>query len=258
MAAKPCVVDKKQKFWPCSRTKLQLVHSSISLIALAACFVVLHFFDGLLTIGNALQSPVLWILALSEMIKCVVNRKMLRIVPQLKPPVELPAQNQPTVIRAQNPHYVQVVCKSIFVLGAATAFAAAVCILFGAPVLREHDKTLSLAVQLVIVSILPFVLFLGPNGTMQYLFCDYFKLASKNQTGYLDMVHYNAVFALFGAWASSAVAPLDWDRPWQAYPVPNMCGTLAGLLAGNLYAMALATHRYRVKRSNQILETKSN
>lgn len=30
--------------------------------------------------------------------------------------------------------------------------------------------------------------------------------------------------AIFGAWLGSIVIPLDWDRPWQAWPVPCVLG----------------------------------
>lgn len=38
--------------------------------------------------------------------------------------------------------------------------------------------------------------------------------------------------SVFGAWVSMAVVPLDWDRPWQAYPIPATMGSLAGHAVG--------------------------
>jgi hypothetical protein len=32
------------------------------------------------------------------------------------------------------------------------------------------------------------------------------------------------MLAIFGAWLGSIVIPLDWDRPWQAWPVPCVLG----------------------------------
>ncbi len=42
--------------------------------------------------------------------------------------------------------------------------------------------------------------------------------------------------ALGGAWLGSCAMPLDWDRWWQAWPIPNTFGALAGLLLGSLAA----------------------
>lgn len=239
----------KAKWRPCSRTKLRFVQTTISFASLAACFAYLYVFDALLQIGQLYQSLVILILFLAELMKCVVNRKILNVNSCIKAS-ELPGQNQPNTIKGPSvSKKLTVFFYSSLLLGAAVVFAAFVCILFGAPLLTDLDKTLALAVQLTTVSILPFVLFIGPSGTIQYILCDNFVLATKNQTGYLDLMHYNAVFTLFGAWASSAAAPLDWDRPWQAYPVPNMCGALVGLLVGNLYTFTLAIFASFKKRT---------
>lgn len=37
-----------------------------------------------------------------------------------------------------------------------------------------------------------------------------------------------------GAWASSVVIPLDWNRAWQKWPVPNVIGALALCLTTSL------------------------
>lgn len=37
-----------------------------------------------------------------------------------------------------------------------------------------------------------------------------------------------------GAWASSVVIPLDWNRAWQQWPIPNVVGALALCLATSI------------------------
>ena len=50
-------------------------------------------------------------------------------------------------------------------------------------------------------------------------------------------------WALLGSWVASLVVPLDWEQPWQVWPIPciygSACGTVAGLCAGALWACGL-------------------
>jgi hypothetical protein len=41
-----------------------------------------------------------------------------------------------------------------------------------------------------------------------------------------------AALSLAGSWAGACAAPLDWDEPWQAWPVASTYGSVGGLLAG--------------------------
>ncbi|KAG0216681.1 hypothetical protein BGX31_000526 [Mortierella sp. GBA43] len=46
-----------------------------------------------------------------------------------------------------------------------------------------------------------------------------------NPQTYTEAALYSqGMLAIFGAWLGSIVIPLDWDRPWQAWPVPCVLG----------------------------------
>ena len=47
---------------------------------------------------------------------------------------------------------------------------------------------------------------------------------------------YGARGALAGAWMGTAASPLDWGRPWQAWPTPQAWGAASGFLLGVLVA----------------------
>ena len=46
-----------------------------------------------------------------------------------------------------------------------------------------------------------------------------------------------AVGACLGAWVSSAAFPLDWDRPWQQFPVPVVVGAALGHCVGTTFSL---------------------
>lgn len=243
-STKSSSTDSKARIWPVSRTKLSTVHTLIAFAATLTCIFFVIDFEGLLSIGKLNQSPVVWILLAGELIKFSANKCYLQIESQLKD-VTLPGTNAISSTTSANKrqklrHIVMDYVHDLALVLLCTAIAAATCILFGAPVFKQHEETIALAILLSTLTVLPFVLYLRASGTMQYVFCDRFELTSKNQTAYLNLIHYNAVFALIGAWAASVVAPLDWDCAWQVYPVPNMCGAVAGYNIGNIYTLMTA------------------
>lgn len=242
---KSSATETKARIWSASRTKLITVHTLIAFVTILSCSAFVYEFEGLLFIGKLTQSPVVWILLAGELIKFSANKGYLRIEAQLKD-ITLPGTNTTSSTSSAGKrqqklrHIVMHYVHDIGLVLLCTALAAATCILFGAPVFKQHEETVALAMLLSSLTVLPFVLYLRASGTLQYVFCDQFELTSKNQTAYLNMIHYNAVFALIGAWAASVVAPLDWDCSWQAYPVPNMCGAVAGYAIGNVYTLMTA------------------
>ena len=64
--------------------------------------------------------------------------------------------------------------------------------------------------------------------------------------------------AFIGAWAGAATIPLDWERPWQRWPVSvvrGICaGKLAGVCAAALYIVAAEISGYDPR--GDVVETK--
>ena len=49
-------------------------------------------------------------------------------------------------------------------------------------------------------------------------------------------IHIPALGALIGAWLGVLPIPLDWDRPWQAWPIPCVVGAIVGCAVASLLA----------------------
>lgn len=122
---------------------------------------------------------------------------------------------------------------------ASTFIYAFICIILGAPALSQYEETLTLASLLTILTVLPFTCFLGTNSTVSLLFSDKFESSSPNILNnlFVEILKYNTVGVILGSWGASIAAPLDWDREWQEYPIPNILGALGGYLLGNVSAI---------------------
>ncbi|ANB12227.1 Gpi11p [Sugiyamaella lignohabitans] len=104
-------------------------------------------------------------------------------------------------------------------------------ILFGAPVTSHIPETFLCAVHISILSVQPLVFV--------------YKLDSKIWKDIVSVklplngVYGASVGTWLGAWLGAVPIPLDWDRPWQRWPVTIVAGayfgTALGTLIGALY-----------------------
>lgn len=215
-----------------TRTRLRFTHGCIGLVALLGALLVVQLQDTLHNIGHPTESPVFAILLMTELVRLALNERLLLVRAAVKY-VTLPGYNEnkgrPIPIKART-----FVLYSVLLAGVGYACLFASCILFGAPLLGAHAETATLAAVLLVVVLVPMYLYVGPLGTLQYMFCANFQLSDRTQVAYMAMLKQNALFALFGAWGSSAAIILDWDRAWQRYPIPNVCGALLGLALSNV------------------------
>ncbi|OWA54040.1 hypothetical protein BV898_18462 [Hypsibius exemplaris] len=103
-------------------------------------------------------------------------------------------------------------------------------ILFGAPITEAWGETAVLAVLLAIVSFAPFChVFVHPFNEMM-------KLLQSDKTEFWNLEKASLIpglVAAFGAWSGAIVIPLDWDRPWQKWPIPCCFGAFTGYTIAN-------------------------
>ena len=91
---------------------------------------------------------------------------------------------------------------------------------FGAPLLHSHARTLSLAMLLSTYTALPIIL---RNGEVT-----------------LDGVvaHKTTIAATLACtWISIIPIGLDWDRPWQVYPLPLLAASSIGYVMARTAAL---------------------
>lgn len=104
----------------------------------------------------------------------------------------------------------------------------------GAPFFDKQSQTASLAIMLTVLTVVPSCLTIGYEETVELLL----NISTYSGDLLSNIVKNNICFTLLGAWLGAIVIPLDWDRPWQVWPVPCYFGGLLGNVVGNMANLA--------------------
>eukprot|EP01116_Phalansterium_solitarium_P008436 TRINITY_DN22347_c0_g1_i1.p1 TRINITY_DN22347_c0_g1~~TRINITY_DN22347_c0_g1_i1.p1 ORF type:complete len:214 (+),score=5.33 TRINITY_DN22347_c0_g1_i1:65-706(+) len=115
------------------------------------------------------------------------------------------------------------------------AVCHAVAVLYGAPIFDQFAKT---ALWSGIVSSLVFVPVACQVGPSLDGFVQFLGL-SRPLSVPESLCYAPTLATIVGAWAGAIPMPLDWDRPWQAWPVSCTYGALLGQLVGLVLAAVL-------------------
>ncbi|XP_062858978.1 phosphatidylinositol-glycan biosynthesis class F protein [Trichomycterus rosablanca] len=111
-------------------------------------------------------------------------------------------------------------------------FFHTVVVLYGAPLLESALKTFSLAVLLSTLTTLRCLCILGPNVQA------WIRVFSRDgaMSVWDTSLQITTLCSIVGAWLGAFPIPLDWDRPWQVWPISCSLGATGGFLTGLLAA----------------------
>ncbi|XP_014775891.1 phosphatidylinositol-glycan biosynthesis class F protein [Octopus bimaculoides] len=109
----------------------------------------------------------------------------------------------------------------------------AVC--FGAPLFTHTSETFHFAMLLSCCTFLPVLVSVGANFSL------WLKIFVENSPddGCEQVAFILFVCSIIGAWLGAFPIPLDWDRPWQVWPISCEIGTLCGYLVGLVVSSGL-------------------
>ncbi|KAG8036399.1 hypothetical protein G9C98_003721 [Cotesia typhae] len=115
-----------------------------------------------------------------------------------------------------------------FLIIAVTLFIVyyAAIVLFGAPLTTHHEETSMLALILTALTFVPPSLHLGVDNALCLLTGA--QVPSNNIIA--QAMYRNIKCTLVGTWCGAIVIPLDWDRPWQEWPIPCVIGAFVGYI----------------------------
>ncbi|XP_031439196.1 phosphatidylinositol-glycan biosynthesis class F protein [Clupea harengus] len=111
-------------------------------------------------------------------------------------------------------------------------FFHTVVVLYGAPLLESAVETFSLGVLLSTMTTLRCLCMMGPNVQA------WIRVFSRDgaMSVWDTSLQITTGCSVLGAWLGAFPIPLDWDRPWQVWPVSCTLGATVGFLTGLLVA----------------------
>ncbi|KAJ2041600.1 Glycosylphosphatidylinositol (GPI) anchor assembly protein [Coemansia sp. RSA 455] len=126
---------------------------------------------------------------------------------------------------------------AVIYMGVATLAASLVIsiglVLFGAPFASQHAETFMAALNMALLGVTPAILTLKPSPEAWRK-----ALISGEPKSVPELWAAGLFWSTFVAsWAAAYFIPLDWDRPWQKWPIPIVGGAFLGNLAGLLYVL---------------------
>jgi len=128
-----------------------------------------------------------------------------------------------------------------------------VVILFGAPLLSSHHlHTYLLSLQLSLLTVLPSAYVLGtpPLNVFSRRDAESLRLRLTWTRLFAELSPRNAIEramvypvigTMVGCWCGCIPIALDWDRPWQAWPLTPSYGSVLGYVLGSLYALVVSS-----------------
>ncbi|KAE8379778.1 GPI biosynthesis protein family Pig-F-domain-containing protein [Aspergillus bertholletiae] len=131
----------------------------------------------------------------------------------------------------------------------ATPVLAILLVLFGAPLTTHHAETLLCAAHMALLTSTALIYVHGVDGSV-------WKEVWGAQRP-ADAVWGAALGTCVGAWFGAVPIPLDWDRPWQAFPITILVGAYIGYSVGfGLGRTVLFGKRLRIEENGELAEGK--
>ncbi|CAG9795029.1 unnamed protein product [Diatraea saccharalis] len=192
------------------------VSSLLSCIYLPSIITFISYKGLLYSVGNGSSFYILVLIFLAELLKSFYLSSTGEAVQTKK--------------NKANKSTVSDILKSfVFLLVVLFSFFIGI-ILFGAPILECHEETLMLSALITLLAVFPLIAHCGVEISMQLLF----GIKSYTKNTIVQMLINNALLTLCGAWLGAVVIPLDWNTPWQKWPIPCYLGAVAGYLLSNV------------------------
>jgi len=120
-------------------------------------------------------------------------------------------------------------------------------VLFGAPFVAKMSHTFHMACLLTTTSAIPLLV------TYQRNWDDWLKIIFIIKR--LNILEWNMlvclVLPIVGCWIGAVFIPLDWDRPWQAWPITCAVGTILGYAIGHGIAVGRLCYAERQQQGNK-------
>lgn len=209
--------------------RLLISYCAFTCIYFPGILILLKLNDNLYNVGKYKFIPVLLILLFAEVIKLMFP--MFHSETMLIPKTEIKSSSKPRRTWFKPMKELFKFLLAGFLL---SIIYYIVIVLFGAPVLSQHEETTMLTATLTTLTFVPASLHLGVNGALEII------TGTQSQRGNIlaDAIKTNIQVTFLGTWLGAIAIPLDWDRPWQAWPIPCVLGALLGYTIAHFITLA--------------------
>ncbi|XP_063921480.1 phosphatidylinositol-glycan biosynthesis class F protein [Zophobas morio] len=167
----------------------------------------LYHSNYVLLLGNAISIYNILILAFLEVLKFVIF-----------------ARSQKTVHRT-----IKDLTKSVLAVILFVCAMYVVTVLFGASVFSKIEETFMFTLLVATFTALPICLHFGAETAVTM----FLSITSFDGSEIQNLFMLKLRLTLFGAWLGAIAIPLDWNRPWQTWPIPCCVGTILGYTVAN-------------------------
>ncbi|KAK3094079.1 hypothetical protein FSP39_023958 [Pinctada imbricata] len=116
-----------------------------------------------------------------------------------------------------------------------------IAVLYGAPFFESVAETFHFAMVMTSTAVLPPLCALGIN------FSSWIRVFAQNkpELGPESVVQIVTILSILGAWLGAFPIPLDWDRPWQIWPITCVLGSILGHIVGLFCGAIHLMYSYR-------------
>lgn len=119
-----------------------------------------------------------------------------------------------------------------------------ISVLFGAPFLSKQEETMMFSMIVCTFTVLPMLLHFGPE-TVTTSFTNLMAFEGVENCNKFLLA---ARLTILGAWLGSILIPLDWNKPYQNWPIPCCFGAIGGFFIANFCAIFMADDKIFFKR----------
>lgn len=225
--------------------RLLLYYSSFTCIYFPCILILLTLNENLSSIGKYKSIPVLLVLLFAEFIKLIFSWIYSEKISYLKLDTKVLQKSRKPWSRTIK-ETIKFIVFTIFL----SSLYYFIIIIFGAPLTTYREETTMLAITLTSLTYISPSLHLGVDQTLGLLM----KLDSSYDNNIVtEAMSLNIKSTLLGCWLGAIVIPLDWDRPWQEWPIPCMIGALIGyMIAHFITLIKVLSHRRYLKNNKKL------
>ncbi|XP_011301750.1 glycosylphosphatidylinositol anchor biosynthesis protein 11 [Fopius arisanus] len=204
-----------------------LFYSSFTCIYFPCILILLKLNENLYNVGKYNFIPILLILLFAEGIKwgfSILSKEQNHFG---KLETRLPRSKKPWTKGMRE------IIKFLTLLLMLASIYYVLIILFGAPLSTHREETSMLAITLTTLTFVTPSLHVGVDATLGILS----RLQFSNSNIIAEAMSLNIKATLLGTWLGAIVIPLDWDRPWQVWPIPCVIGALVGYMIAHFITL---------------------